>query len=698
MVRTLPRSLMLIICVSACLSVCVWVFCLTFFRDLPDCVRLRHYCPHQTVQLMSADRQVFASFAKQRRIVVPLEKIPPLLQHAFLVAEDKDFFYHCGLDMKGILRAFVVNTLQRKWQGRPMGGSTLTQQVVKNFFVGNEQTLQRKIREAFLSLRLDYALGKHRILEIYLNEVYLGRRAYGIVAAAQAYFNKTLEELTLAEMAFLAALPKAPSNDRREMKQHERQLYRCKWVLQRMAEEGIISQEEAKEAQREVLRFHTSKPNEFGKYFAEEVRQHLLAQGNEERLYRLGLKVQTTLQPKMQKIVDKTLRTALLGLDRHFGWRGPLGYIPEDKYHSREDVRSVLLSYQKQVGAAFRVALVRKVSDQEISIELLRGREGIITCDGMAWALGSHKPRKLFRPGDVILVRRLSEKTYHLEQIPEITGAVVALDPATGKVLALSGGFSFQKTPFNCATQALRQMGSVFKPIVYLAALEQGFTPEFLIEDSPVEISLGKGLVYRPRNISGRFYGLTSLATGLIHSHNVTTIKLAQTIGMEPIGSLAQRLGLTKVPRYNLASALGAGETTLLRLTLAYAMIANGGYWIDPIFIESIWDANDHLVWQQKTTQLQRVIAPDHVQTLTTLLRAVVEEGTARRLNRLPYWIAGKTGTTNNNKDCWFVGFTKDLVIGVFIGFPIPRSLGEKATGARIALPIFEKIIQKLNS
>jgi len=645
---------------------------------------------------MSADRQVFASFAKQRRTLIPLEQIPPLLQHAFLVAEDKDFFYHCGLDMKGILRALVVNTLQRKWQGRPMGGSTLTQQVVKNFFVGNEQTVQRKIREAFLSLRLDYTLGKHRILEIYLNEVYLGRRAYGVVAAAQAYFHKTLEDLTIAEMAFLAALPKAPSDEGQAEKQHERQRYRCKWVLQRMAEEGIISQEESREAQQDVLHFPIKRATEVGKYFAEEVRQRLLTHWSEERLYRLGLKVHTTLQPKMQQIVDKTLRTALLQLDHHFGWRGPLGHIKEDKRQSLKEIRSMLVSYQKQAGPAFKVALVRKVSDQEISIEMLRGREGIITREGMAWVLGSHNPQKLFRPGDVILVRRLSEKTYRLEQIPEITGAVVALDPSTGKVLALSGGFSFHKTPFNCATQALRQMGSAFKPIVYLAALEQGFTPEFLINDSPVQISLGEGLVYRPRNISRRFYGLTSLATGLIHSHNVTTIKLAQTIGMKPIGSLAQRLGLTKTPRYNLASALGAGETTLLRLTLAYAMIANGGYRVDPVFIESIDDANDHMLWHQKTPPIERLIAPEHVQTLTTLLRSVVEEGTARRLNRLPYWIAGKTGTTNNNKDCWFIGFTRGLVIGVFVGFPIPRSLGEKATGARIALPIFEKIIQQV--
>jgi penicillin-binding protein 1A len=466
-----------------------------------------------------------------------------------------------------------------------------------------------------------------------------------------------------------------------------------------MAEEQVISQEDATEAQRDVLRFHVAaEEQDQGSYFAEEVRQQLVARWGSEKFYRLGLKVQTTQHPKMQKIADEALRTTLLQLDHHFGWRGPLGHISPDKQQSPKELAALLGAYQKQVGSMFIVAVVHKVSEQALYIQTRRGREGVVPREAMAWALAGHHPQKLFQVGDVILVRRLASKTYHLEQVPEVTGAVVAVEPATGKVLALSGGFSFQKTPFNCATQALRQMGSAFKPFVYLAALEQGYTPESLINDSPLAVPLAEGLVYRPRNITRKFYGLTSLATGLIHSRNVTTVKLAQTIGMVHIGSLAQRLGLTKVPRYNLALALGAGETTLLRLTLAYAMIANGGYRVDPVFIESIYDANDRLLWQQEEHEKQLVIAPDNVRTLTALLRSVVEEGTARRLNRLPYWLAGKTGTTNNNKDCWFVGFTSNLVIGVFIGFPKPRSLGEKATGARIALPVFEKIIQELNA
>ncbi|MEI8296004.1 MAG: PBP1A family penicillin-binding protein [Alphaproteobacteria bacterium] len=669
-----------------------------FFRDLPDCTRLNHYYPQQTVQLFGADNQVFASFAKQRRYVVPLEQIPPLLQQAFLVAEDKDFFYHCGLDIKGILRAFAVNTLQRKWQGRPMGGSTLTQQLVKNFFVGNEQKLQRKIREAFLALRLDHALGKNRILEIYLNEIYLGRRAYGVVAAANAYFNKSLDELTLAEMAFIAALAKAPSNDNSQSQQHERQNSRCNWVLQRMAQEGVIGQEEANEAQREALHFHHDKAKEKSEYFAEEVRQQLVARWGSEKFYRLGLKVQTTLQPKMQEIVDETLRAALIQLDRNFGWRGPLGHIPLDQQQSPKEIARILATYQKQSGPIFTVAVIREVSERGISIQTHSLHDGVIHRKSMAWALDKHPPQKLFKAWDIILVSRAGPKTYNLEQLPYITGAVVALEPTTGKILALSGGFSFQKTPFNCATKALRQMGSTFKPFVYLAALEQGFTPDSLIDDSPLAIPLAEGTIYRPRNITHKFYGPTSLATGLIHSRNVVTVKLAQAVGMVHISSLAQRLGLTKTPHYNLASALGAREATLLRLTLAYAMIANGGYYVDPVFIESIYDSNDSLLWQQEPFHKQMVIAPDNVRTLTMLLRSVVEEGTARRLNHLPYWIAGKTGTTSNNTNCSFVGFTNNIVIGVLVGFPIPRSLGEKATGASIALPIFEKIIQGLNN
>ncbi len=593
--------------VTATVSAAFFVF-FYYGRGLPNYDHLKDYQPPLATRLYANNYQLIKEYALERRFFKPLDQIPQKLIQAFLAAEDRNFYYHFGLDFSGLLRAVLSNTLKGSWKNRPLGASTITQQVAKNFLVGNEASFKRKVKEAVMSIRIEFSLPKDRILELYLNQVYLGRGSYGVTAAAQAYFGKSLDDLSLEECAFLAALPKAPAIYDRDTEAKKAQ-GRRDWVLDRLNQEGFITPQACHLAQSLPVTVLKPGPLSFSAdYFAEEVRRHLVGCLKQADLPSAGLSIFTTLDPDTQTIAHKSLQQGLVAYD--------------------------------------------------------------------------------------------STKT-----TPEVSGAIVVMEAETGHVLALSGGFDFSQNQFNCATQAWRQSGSLFKPIVYLAALEQeGYTPETLINDSPIKISLGPGLgYYQPRNFTKKHYGLCPLRVGVEQSRNVMTIKLAQQIGMAPVQEMAARLGVISHLPNQLAMALGAGETTLLRLTTAYCTIVNGGKKIHPTFLHKVENHLGHTLHEPDPLPEEKLLSSDLAETMTDMLRNVVQRGTGRRLSCLAeqYGIdlGGKTGTTNDCYDAWFIGFIKrpnapTLVVGIFVGFLKPRSLGAQATGARVALPIFESFVK----
>lgn len=682
------------------------IFFLFFYygRGLPDYDFLHNYEPLALNRIEASNGQVLREFSQERRIYVPLDQIPSMIINSFLVAEDKNFFYHCGLDIHGIMRAIIANSLQGSWQSRPLGGSTITQQVAKNFLIGNERTFERKAKEAIMSLRLESALSKERILELYLNQIYLGMGAYGIAAAAKTYFDKPLNKLFIEEIAFLAAMPKAPS-----FYPNQKDLTRAKarrdWVLDRLYEEGFLTRRDADDAKAKPLEIHHK---EDGKaqpdYYTEHIRREILTQLGEDFITHGGLTIQTTLNLELQQYAKNALREGLIAYDRRHGWRGPLDHIdltPEMEW------KALLEKFPSPPGMGdWSLAIVLETTPDNAKIGLKDGEQGVIPLEQLTWAqktlpnqtLGPEidKPEDVVKPGDIIAVSHQTDQSYCLEQIPDVTGGLVALDPQTGHVLAMAGGYDFEKSQYNCVTQAKRQPGSAFKPIVYLTALEQGYTPETRILDAPVMINVGGKLgVYAPKNINNKFYGPTPLRSGLIYSRNVMTIRLAQQIGMKKIDKTARAFGLVDALPHQLAMALGAAETTLLKLTITYGMIANGGYHFSPIFIKQITNRHREIVYEASTPDKIRVASAKSIRQLIAMMKGVIQHGTARRLLKLGHPLAGKTGTTNDYKDAWFVGFTPNLVVGVFVGFASPRTLGPDETGSKVAVPIFERFMDK---
>ncbi len=716
-----------------------------FGQDLPNYQQLVDYEPPVVTRLYAGDGRLFAEYAIEHRAFVPINTVPNRLINAFLVAEDKNFFSHPGIDVRGIIRAFFQN-LRSIGQGKPLiGASTITQQVARNFFLTREQKLKRKIKEAILSLRIEGILSKERILELYLNQIYLGMRSYGVAAAALNYFNKSLEELTIAECAYLAALPKAPRHYH-PVKQKERALQRRNWVISRLQEEGLISADESQAAKKEPLNYRRFKIKHVAKadYFAEDVRRQLVHLYGEEALYKGGLVVKTTLHPALQKIMDQSLRKGLIDYDRRHGWRGPLAHIESallsDTSAWKAELEKVMPP-AKMPG--WSIAVVESLMPDKVSILFRDGTRGMILIDALRWArrclenqtLGPaiRTPKDVLAVGDVILVEPYKEKDfttgraakrdllnlYHLRQIPNINGAMVALDPHTGRVLAMAGGLSYEMSQFNRATQALRQPGSTFKPFVYLAALDKGYAPNSIILDSPIAIDLGPLLgVWRPNNLTEDFLGPITLRTAVEKSRNTATIRLAHEIGIKPIAELAKMFGILDRPPHQYAIALGAGETTLLKMTKAYAMLTNGGKKIEPTLIDRIQDRHGrilykhdkrtctecHVPWAHLHDDLlpppledgrEQVISKDTAYQMVSILEGAVLRGSGWRARAIGKHIAGKTGSTNDYKDAWFIGFSPDLVVGVIVGFDEPRTLGELETGSRAALPIFVDFMKK---
>ncbi|HLT18898.1 MAG TPA: penicillin-binding protein 1A, partial [Thermomicrobiales bacterium] len=694
--------------------------------ELPDYRQLADYEPPTVTRVHAGDGRLLAEFAHEKRVFVPIEAIPRRVIQAFLAAEDKNFYSHPGIDPLSIVRAVITNVERLMDDRRPVGASTITQQVAKNFLLSNEVTLERKLKEALLAFRIEQAFTKDQILELYLNQIYLGVGSYGVAAAALNYFDKSLDELTVSEAAFLAGLPKAPSWYHPERRPDAAKARRD-WVIGRMLEEGFIDRDQAEVARAEPLVMRRRAPTEVvtAEYFVEEMRRELIRRHGEDFLYQGGLSIRTTLSPELQAIAEKALRDGLIAYDRRHGWRGPM---ERTQLHADPGWPALLAEMDRTGGLdSWELALVLAVEPAAATIGLVDGSTAPLPLAELKWARSVDEEGNLGPPieradqvltaGDVVWVEKIApsegeqgEAHYTLRQPPEVEGALVALNPHTGRVLALQGGFSYARSEFNRATQALRQPGSALKPFVYLAALENGFTPSSILLDAPIVIDQGAGLgKWKPSNYSRRFYGPSTLRLGIEKSRNVMTVRLAQAVGMDRIREMATRFDLERGLGRNLASALGSNEVTLLQLTTAYAMLVNGGKRIEPALIERIQDrhgrtvmqrdarpcpACQNVAWEGQPAPVlpdlrEEVIDPPHAYQMVNLLQGVVERGTGQRARAIGKPVAGKTGTTDDSRDAWFVGFTPDLVVGVFVGFDQPRSLGQDEQGASAALPIF---------
>jgi penicillin-binding protein 1A len=697
-------------------------------QDLPDYQQLADYDPPTVTRVHAGDGRLLAEYAIEKRVFVPIQAFPKRVINAFLSAEDKNFYSHPGVDFISVMRAVLTNVVNVYRKKRPVGASTITQQVAKNFLLSNELSIERKIREAILAFRIEHAFSKDRILELYLNEIYLGIGSYGVAAASLNYFNKSLDELSIAEAAYLAALPKAPNNYH-PTRRHAAAVSRRDWVIGRMVEDRRITTLEAEEAWNEPLVTRARGVTEVARadHFAEEVRRELVRLYGQSGLYEGGLSVRTTLDPRLQTAAETALRAGLIAYDRRHGWRGSLTNLTIGE---EEDWQVRLAEAEVPKGAPeWERALVLLTTKDEAVIGFADGREGRIPITALQWAREPIKGQKVgaspeviedvMAVGDVIYVQPIEEDsfgnpvpegTYGLRQVPDINGAIVALDPHTGRVLAMAGGFSFDDSEFNRAIQARRQPGSAFKPIVYLAGLDSGFTPSTLILDAPFVIDQGEGQGrWKPANYSKRFYGPTPMRIGIEKSRNLMTVRLAQTIGMAKVVDYATRLGVVDQMPAVLSMALGAGETTLIRLTTAYAMLVNGGKRITPALIDRVQDRNGSTIYRHDQRQCgacpaeawmsqmvpllpderEQVASPASAFQVVSMLQGVVQRGTGRRVSAVGKPLAGKTGTTNKSQDTWFIGFSPDLAVGVFAGFDEPKPLGPKETGSSVSAPIF---------
>jgi penicillin-binding protein 1A len=704
----------------------------TFGSDLPDIEQLEDYEPPVTTRVHAADGRLLTEFARERRLFVPISAIPKRVVDAFLAAEDQHFYSHEGLDFIGIMRAALTNMVNAATDRRLVGASTITQQVAKNFLLSGEVSYDRKIREAILAYRIEQAFTKEEILELYLNEIYLGVGSYGVAAASLNYFDKSLNELSLADIAYLAALPKAPNNYHPTRKT-EAAIGRRNWVLGRMAKEGFITDEQAEQTGAEPLSINRGGNGEVfnAAYFNEEIRRQLQTMYGNDALYEGGLSVRTSLEPQLQTVAEDVLQRGLITYDRRHGWRGPVGHMNLE-FMQPENWQQRLVDNQKFVPLKqWRLSVVLSFKEKDAVIGFEDGTLGVLRYEDLRWArrwlstnARSGRPKSaedLLMAGDMILVERVTIDDqpgdyYSLQKKPAIEGALVAMDPHTGRVLALVGGFDFSTSEFNRATQAARQPGSAFKPFVYAAALDQGYTPSDLILDAPFVIDQGYGQgKWKPANYTNKFYGPSTLRLGIEKSRNLMTVRLAQSIGMDPIVEYAQRFGIIDAMPATLAMSLGAGETTLLKITAAYSMLVNGGKKITPTMIDRIQDRRGGTVyrsddrpcetcevetWEDQTTPVvadgrEQVIDAGTAYQITSFLEGVVQRGTGVRIRAVGKPLAGKTGTTNDSQDTWFIGFSPDLAVGIFAGFDQPRSLGKKETGSSVAAPIFRDFFKE---
>jgi penicillin-binding protein 1A len=703
---------------AAATGVVVW----KYSQELPDYTQLAAYQPAVTTRVHAGDGSLLAEYSKERRLYVPIQTMPRLVVNAFVSAEDKNFYHHIGVDPEGIIRAAVTNLTR----GRRQGASTITQQVAKNFLLSSEQTFDRKIKEMLVALKIETAYSKERILELYLNEIYLGLGNYGVAAASLNYFGKSVNELTLPEAAYLAALPKAPNNYH-PFRKTQAAIERRNYVIDRMVENGYATKVEGDAAKAMPLgvTLRAVSPNTISAgFFAEEVRRELFDRYGEKSLYEGGLSVRTTLDPKLQQIARQTLADGLVRFDEaHDGFHGVV-----QKIDTQNADWGLTLSAIPAVTDVknWRLAVVLGINGDTVQIgiqpqkdsagQIGRDRETgvLLGGDALKWA---RKPiKQLLSPGDVIYVEPTDKAgQFRLRQVPDVSGALIAMDPYTGRVLAMVGGFSFDLSKFNRATQAQRQPGSSFKPFVYAAAIDNGYTPSDLMLDAPIEIDLGPGQeIWKPENFDKESHGLRTLRYGIEHSKNQMTVRLAQDIGMPLIANYAQKFGVyNNLPPY-IAMSLGAGETTVLKVTTGYSMFVNGGRKITPTLIDRIQDRWGKTIYRHDVRQCvdcntadwksqpepnvvdprEQIIDPLTAYQVVSMLEGVVQRGTGASIAAVGKPLAGKTGTTNNAKDLWFVGFSPDLAVGVYMGYDKPKSLGSQAQASQFTAPIFRDFMK----
>ena len=682
-----------------------------FSTDLPDYKILANYKPPISSRVHSGEGQLIAEYALQKRLFIPYDSIPKKIINSFLSAEDKNFFSHPGVDAKSITRAVVKNLKNILSNKRLEGASTITQQVAKNFLLTNEVSLKRKIKEAILAFRIERAYSKERIMELYLNQIYLGQGTYGIAAASLEYFDKAINNLNYEEAALLAALPKAPSKYN-PYKSIERAKTRRNFVLKNLYENSYITQKQFENLSKREIKTKKRKIEilEEANFYTEEVRRIINNKYGYDNLYKGGLSIRTPLNSNFQVEALKSLREGLEEYDRRHGWRGSIINIVSEEW------KSIAKKFTPDKSLNWKLAKVVEINKLNARIEIDNNERGYIDFKNTAWTRKKSFDEFL-RINDIIYVKKIKENKWSLKQLPKVNGAIVIMDPYTGRVMAMAGGFSYRLSEFNRATQAKRQPGSAFKPIVYAAALENGFTPSTLVLDAPFVIDQGEGLkTWKPENYGKKFYGPSTLRVGIEKSRNLMTVRVAQKVGFEKISKITNDFGIYNDVPELLSVSLGAAETTLIKLTNAYCSFVNGGKKVDPIFIDRIQDRRGKTIFNADNRKCigceeisylkeevpliqndnEQIISPETAYQITSMMEGVIKRGTGKKLRDLKMPLAGKTGTTNKNMDAWFLGFTSKLVIGVYVGFDEPKSLGKYETGAKVALPIFKKFIKKV--
>jgi len=699
-----------------------------YSEDLPDYEQLKNYNPMITTRLYAADGSLISEFSKEKRIFVPINDIPKNLINAFLAAEDSNFYQHSGIDIIAIFRTSVRNVFSVVKGGPSTGGaSTITQQVVKNFLLTKERTFKRKIKEAILAYRMTQSFSKDHVLELYLNQIYLGSGAYGVAAAAQVYFNKSIDDLSIEEEALLATLPKAPSK-LDPHKNLEKAKDRRDWVIWRMVEEGFISRAEGEEAMDRPIILVEKEDGEISKanFFSDSVKKELTGLYGSDSVFENGIVVQTTLDSRLQRIAEAAFSAGIEDYDLKHGYRGAIA-----KIDVKENWQKELQNFDPKIlyKEKWKLAVILSLTQDSAKIGLGNGEEALIDFLSSKWArkyinvnsMGP-KPQKMadiFEIGAVVFVEKSSiNQNYILRQMPEVNGGFIAMDPHTGRVLAMMGGYVDQPNQFNRATQAMRQPGSTMKTFGYIAALENGMTPATIIMDEEISLNQGAGLPpYNPSNYSNQFYGPTTLRTGLEISYNVTAVRTADQVGLDKVVDVVKKLGVNDNPQSIYSLILGSTETSVVRMATAYAMMVNGGKRINPLMIEKIQDREGKTIYRRDQRQCpncsieilegdfekdltslpipvldeskEQVIDSATAYQITSMLQGVVDRGTAARAKSIGKIVGGKTGTTNSSFDSWFVGFSPDLVVAVYVGFDTPQTLGRYETGASIALPIF---------
>ena len=682
----------------------------TYSNKLPDYKFLKNYKPPVSSKLYSGGGELVSDFSSEKRIFVPYESIPKVVINSFLSAEDKNFFSHPGVDAKGIMRAIIKNISNVISSERLEGASTITQQVAKNFLLTNEVSINRKIKEAILAFRIERALTKERILELYLNQIYLGEGTYGIASASLEYFDKPINKLNYAEASLLAALPKAPSKYN-PYKNIDLAKYRRNLVIKNLLDNSYIDKKKYNELLNSPINLKKRKKIylEDARYYVEDVRKYLVEKYGFDKIYKQGFIIKTPINLKLQSFATESLRDGLEKYDKRKGWRGPL----INKKLSK-DWNKNLEKYKLEKTINWNLAIIKKINKFSVEIETENKIQGLIKYEDVSWT--KKELDKILKKGDIVYVKNIKNNFFSLKQIPKANGSIVILNPYNGRVLAMSGGFSFKLSEFNRATQALRQPGSAFKPFVYTLALENNYTPSSLVLDAPIVLDQGEDLkMWKPENYGKKFYGPSTIRTGVEKSRNLMTVRIAQEIGIDKIVEFSKNLNIYDDPEKLLSISLGSAETTLLKLTSAYSSFVNGGKLIEPIFLDRIQDSEGNTIFNSEKRfcdkckdisylgeevpkiddNFPQIFSKETAYQMTSILEGVIKRGTGRKLKDLNLDLAGKTGTTNNNTDAWFIGFTSNLVIGVYVGHDEPKSLGKFETGSKTAMPIFKSFIKR---